>query len=101
MRSGLLDRITSGDPLTGLLPTPQAVVPGRCQPIGQDGEGLPTRLTDSPSHPDAFALVIVALTESLSVADDRVVSASRTSPRQAVQRNYPGSILSFVSGIAI
>ena len=67
----------------------------------QDGEGPPTRLTDSASHPDAFALVIVALAESLSVADDRVVSASRASPRQAVQRNYPGSTLSFVSGSAI
>jgi hypothetical protein len=40
----------------------------------------------------------VALTESPAVADDRVVSASRTLPRQAVQRNYPGSMLSFVSG---
>jgi hypothetical protein len=43
----------------------------------------------------------VALTESPAVADDRVVSASRTSPRQAVQRNYPGSMLSFVSGSAM
>jgi len=46
-------------------------------------------------------LVIVALTKSPSVADDRVVSASWTSPRQAVQRNYPGSMLSFVSSSAI
>jgi hypothetical protein len=45
--------------------------------------------------------VIVGLTKPLSVADDRVVSASRTPPRQAIQRNYPGSMLSFVSGSAI
>jgi hypothetical protein len=48
-----------------------------------------------------FAPVIVGLAESPSVADDRVVLANRTSPRQAIQRNYPGSMLSFVSGSAI
>jgi hypothetical protein len=58
-------------------------------------------MTNSAPHPDAFALVIVDLTESPSVADDGGVSASWTSPRQAVQRNYPGSMLSFVSVSAI
>jgi hypothetical protein len=76
-------------------------MPGRREPIGQNGEGLPTWLTDSAPHPDAFALVIVALTESPAMADDGGISASWTSPRQAVQRNYPGSMLSFVSGSAI
>ena len=62
------------DPLTGLLSATQAVMPGRRQPIGQDREGLPARLTDPAPHPDAFVPVIVGLTESPSVADDRVVA---------------------------
>jgi hypothetical protein len=32
------------------------------------------------------------------MADDGVVPANWTSPWQAVQRDYPGSVLSFVSG---
>ena len=35
------------------------------------------------------------------MADDRVVLANRTSPRQKVQRDHPGSMLSFASGSAI
>jgi hypothetical protein len=35
------------------------------------------------------------------MTDDRVVAANRTSPRQKVQRDHPGSMLSFVSGSAI
>ena len=46
-------------------------------------------------------LVIVALTESPSVADDRVVTANGTSPRQEIQGDHPGSMLSFASGSAI
>jgi hypothetical protein len=46
-------------------------------------------------------LVIVSLTESLAVADDRVDSANGASPRQQIQRDYPGSMLSFASGSAI
>ena len=58
-------------------------------------------MTDSAAHPDAFVPVIVGLAESPSVADDRVVPANRTSPRQEVQRDHPGSMLSFASGSAI
>jgi hypothetical protein len=43
----------------------------------------------------------VGLTESPSMADDRVVLANRTSPRQEVQGDHPGSMLSFTSGSAI
>jgi hypothetical protein len=46
-------------------------------------------------------MIVVALTESPSVADDRVVVADRASPRQKSQRDHPGSVLSFVSGSAI
>jgi len=35
------------------------------------------------------------------MANDRVVPAKRTSPRQEVQWDYPGSMLSFASGSAI
>jgi hypothetical protein len=45
--------------------------------------------------------IIVALTESPAVPDDGVVTAQRTAPRQQVQRDYPGSALSFASGNAI
>ena len=101
MRCCLLDRIASGDPLAGLLSAPQAVVSRRRQPIGQDREGLSTRQTDSAPHPDATVPVIVALTESPAVPDDCVVTANRTSPRKEVQRDHPGSVLSFASGSAI
>jgi hypothetical protein len=101
VRCCLLGRITGGDALAGLLSTLQAVVPGRCQPIGQNREGFLARLTDSPPHPDAFALVIVTLAQSASVANDRVVPADWAAPRQAIQGDHPGSMLSFASGSAI
>jgi hypothetical protein len=99
----LFGRLTGADPLTGLLSTMQAVVPGRRQPIRQDREGLAARVTDSPPHPDACVSVVVALTESPAVADDRVVTADWTSPRQKIQwdHHHPGSMLSFASGSAI
>jgi hypothetical protein len=46
-------------------------------------------------------LVIVRLPESPSMADDRVVAAQRAQPRQQMQWNYPGSMLSLVSCSAI
>jgi hypothetical protein len=64
-------------------------------------EGLAARLTDSTPHPDARMPVVVALTESPAVADDRVVTTDWTSPRQQRQRDHPGSMLSFASGSAI
>jgi hypothetical protein len=97
----LLGRITGGNVITGLPPAVKAVVTGWRQPIGQNREGLPARLTDSAPHPDAFVLVIVSMAEPSSVANDRAVSANRTSPREKVQRNHPGSTLSSASGSAI
>ena len=81
VRCGLLGSITGGDVLTGLLPAVQAVMAGWRQPIGQGREGLSARPADSTPHPNAFVLVIVALAQSPSMADDRVVTANRTSPR--------------------
>jgi hypothetical protein len=97
----LLDRVTGGDVLTGLLSAVKAVVAGWRQPIGQDGKGFPTRLADSAPHPDAFVLVIVSMAAPASVANDRVIPANGTSPRQEVQRDHPGSSLSSASGSAI
>src|ERR1039458_4768646 len=73
----------------------------RRQPIGQDREGLVARPTESAPHPNAFVPVVVGLTEPPSMTDDRVVPANRTSPRQEVQGDHPGSMLSFASGSAI
>jgi hypothetical protein len=58
-------------------------------------------MTDSASHPNAFVVFIVGLAGTPSVADDRVIVANRTSPRQEVQWDHPGSMLSFASGSAI
>ena len=58
-------------------------------------------MTDSAPHPNTFVTVIVGLAEPPSVADDGVVTAHGALPRQAVQRDHPGSILSWASGSAI
>ena len=101
VRCCLLNRVTGTNPLPGQLSTPQSVVPGRRQLIRQDREGLAARLTDSAPHPDACAPVIVPLTNSPAMADDGVVMANRTAPRQKFQGDHPGSLLSFASGSAI
>ena len=101
MRCRLLGGVTGCDALAGLLPAEQGVVPGRRQPIGQNGEGLRAGLTDSAPRPETLVPVMVALTEPPSVADDGVVLTNGTSPRQEVQRDHPGSMLSSASGSAI
>jgi hypothetical protein len=97
----LFGGLTGGDPLTRLLPAMEGVVPGRRQPIRQDREGLPAWLTDSAPHPNALSPVIMGWAEPSSMANNRVVSANWTSPRQQVQWDHPGSMLSFASGSAI
>jgi hypothetical protein len=81
LRRGLLGRITGGEVLTSLLPAVKAVGAGWRQRIGQDGKGLSARLTNPAPHPNAFVLVVVRMTEPSSVANDRVLLASGTSPR--------------------
>jgi hypothetical protein len=58
-------------------------------------------MTDSAPHPNAFVPVVVGLTEPPSMADDRVLLANRTPPRQEVQGDHLGSTLSFASDSAI
>jgi hypothetical protein len=58
-------------------------------------------MTDSTPYPNAFVPVVVGLAESPSMANDRVAPANRTLPRQEVQGDHPGSLLSFSSGNAI
>jgi hypothetical protein len=101
VRCCLFYTVTATNSLPGQLSTPQSVVPGRRQLIRQDREGLAGWLTDSPPHPDAGAPVIVPLTNSPAMADDGVVMANRTAPRQQFQGDHPGSVLSFASGSAI
>jgi hypothetical protein len=50
---------------------------------------------------NAVVLFVVGLAQALSMADDRIVAADWTSPREPVQGDHPGSPLSFVSGNAI
>jgi hypothetical protein len=101
VRGRLLDGIPGGDVLASLLPATQAERCRRRQPIWQDRERLSTRVADSATHPNAIVPVIVGWTKSTSVADDGGVPAHWTSPRQEVQWDYPGTMLSFVSGSAI
>jgi hypothetical protein len=62
LRRSLFGSITNGEALACLLPTVKAVVAGRRQPTGQHGERLATWPADSTPYPNAFVLVIVALT---------------------------------------
>jgi hypothetical protein len=101
VRCCLLSRFAGGDPLTGLLSATKAEMPRRRQPVRQDRKRLPARTTNPATHPDAFVLVVVRLSEPTSVADDRVLVAERAHPRQQIQQNYPGSMLSLFSGSAI
>ena len=97
----LFNGITSCDVFTGLLPATHAERCRRHEPIGQDRKGLSARITNPASHPNAFVPVIVCLAVPPSVADDRVTPADGTLPRQEVQGDHPGSMLSFSSGSAI
>jgi hypothetical protein len=58
-------------------------------------------MTDSAPRPNAFVPVVVGQAEASAMADDRDAPASRTLSRQEVQRDHPGSTLSFPSGSAI
>lgn len=73
----------------------------RHQPVRQDGESLAAWPANPAPHPDAIVSVVVDMAEPPAVASDRVVPAERAQPRQEMQRHYPGSMLSLVSGSAI
>jgi hypothetical protein len=49
-----------------------AEVPGRRQPIWQDGEGHAARMTDSAPHPYTLVRVIVGLTYSPGLVTDNL-----------------------------
>jgi len=101
VRRGLLYGITCGDGIASLPAAMQTEMPRRRQPIGQNREGLPARMADSASCPDTFVPVVVGKAEPPSMADDRMVLAKRTLPRQEIQWDHPGSALSSASGSAI
>jgi hypothetical protein len=81
VRRCLLNGITCGDARTGLLSALQAERRCRSEPIGQDCAGLVARMTNSAPHPNVIVTFVVGLAGTLSVADDRVLAADRTSPR--------------------
>ena len=58
-------------------------------------------MTDPTTYPNVIVMFAVGLAEPPSMADYRLVAANRTAPRQEIQRDYPGSMLSFASGSAI
>ena len=101
MWCGLLSRVAGSDLLAGLLSATQAIVPKRNQPVGQDCEGLVALPAKSAANPQAYMPVIVCLPEPLAMTDDRGSLTNWTPARQAIQRNYPGSMLSSASGSAI
>jgi hypothetical protein len=101
VRRRLLHGSTCGDALTGLFSATQSERRSRSEPIGQDGECLPAGRTDSASHPNAVVPVIVRVAEAPSMADYRAVLAKGASSREEIQRDHPGSMLSFASGSAI
>ncbi len=74
---------------------------GRSQPVWQNRERPLARTAATAADPDALVPLVMSRTKSASVADDRGGMAQRTDTRQQVQRNYPGSLLSFVSASAI
>src|SRR5208283_504082 len=93
--------LTGGKPLACLLSALQGEMPRRYQPMRQNRKGLAAKTANPSSHPYSCLMLIMSLAEAPSVADDRIVAANGASSRQALQRNYPGSGLSFVSGSAI
>ena len=97
----VFDRIAGTNAITGLLATRQCVLRRWREPVRQDRERPMAKTADAPTHPYAVVPFVVSLPESTSMAHDGVVMANRTSPRQAAQRNSPGSMLSFVSASAI
>ena len=101
VRRCLLEGVTGGEALAGQFPTTQSERSLRHQPTRQDGKRLSTGTTDPASYPNRSVPVIVALPEPASMANDRTFEAERAPPRQQLQGNYPGSVLSFVSGSAI
>src|SRR6266545_1633682 len=58
-------------------------------------------MTNSATHPNAVMPIIVRQAGPQSMTEDRVIPANWTSPRQQLQRDHPGSMLSFPSGSAI
>jgi hypothetical protein len=101
MRGGLIGRIAGGETVTGQSATTQSERRHGDQPIRQQGKGLSARPADAAAHPDSLMLVIVGEAKPLSMTDDGVIPAQRTKPRQKVQGNHPGSMLSLVSASAI
>jgi hypothetical protein len=97
----LFNRLTSSNPLAAaLLSAMQAVMSERHQPGRQDGESL-LHCREASPNPHAGVHIIVRLPEPLAMTNDGWSLTNWTPPRQPIQWNYPGSLLSSAAGIAI
>ena len=101
VRRRLLHGSARGDVRAGLLAATQGERRRRREPVGQDREGRPAGMTDSAAHPNGFVAVIVGRAEPPSMTDDRLLLTDWTLPREEIQRDHPGTVLSFVSGSVI
>jgi len=85
------------DPLCCLLSTVKAVVAARRRPGGQDGECRAAGPAQSAPNADNIMDLVVGLLSPLPMANDGLVAAQRTPPRQHPQRErgHPGVDLVF------
>jgi hypothetical protein len=97
----LFSRFTSSNPFAGLLSGMQAVMSEWHQPVRQDGESVVALPTEAAPNPHAGMHIIVRLPETLAMTNDGWSFTNWTPPRQAIQWNYPGSLLSSAAGNAI
>ena len=89
VRRCLFQRVTGGDALASLLPAAQLKGPDGASQSGKIVKVLLHGVTDSAPHPDAFVLLHRELDEPSAMADDRVVAANGTSPRQQSPAGSP------------
>ena len=97
----LFSRLPSSNPFAGLLSGMQAVMSERHQPVRQDGESVVALPAQAAPNPHAGVHLVVCLPEPLAMTNDGWSFTNWTPPRQAIQWNYPGSLLSSAAGNAI
>jgi len=82
VRRCVLGNLAGPDPITCLLAAAPREWGKWNKPLRQDGEGLPAWAADPTPDPKTLAPVIVRLSKSAAVAENRRVMAERTQPRQ-------------------
>jgi hypothetical protein len=77
----LLGRGSAADSFASLFSTTKSVLAKRDQPVGQHGERISASTAYAAPNPDTLMRLIVCLSKSSPVADDRVRFTNRTPPR--------------------